>query len=499
MDNTPVRVRIAPSPTGNCHVGTARTALYNYLFAKQHNGSFILRVDDTDIRRNTPESEQGVFDGLKWIGLTWDEGPDVGGPCGLYRQSERLDIYLQYAQQLLAQDLAYECFCTPQELEVERKEQTARKEDPRYSGKCANLTPEEREERRQQGLKPSLRLRVRKGAVAFEDIVRGHVEQDAALMGDFVIIKSNGIPVYNYATVIDDHDMAISHVIRAAEHISNTFPQVLIYEAFGWEMPHFAHLVLMLNPDKTKISKRKGAVYLGEFAELGYLPEALLNFCAFLGWNPGGEDTQELLSLDELQERFSLERCTHSNAVFDTVKLDWMNGMWIRRLAAEELTPRVLPFIIKAGHLTPQEAATPEATAYLTALLNLIHERLPRLDAAPEILAYFYQDWQLSEVDTTSILANKSNHTPEEILRVLQLAYELISHEPFAAHHLEEVFKQQAVALGWKLGDLLMPLRVAITNRKVSPPLFTTMELLNQERVLARLSLAMAGVKEAMA
>jgi len=498
MSNQPVRVRIAPSPTGNCHVGTARTALYNYLLARKLGGSFILRVDDTDTKRNSLESEQGVFDGLKWIGLTWDEGPDVGGNYGPYRQSERQELYHRYAQQLLDAGLAYECFCTPAELEAERKEQMEHKEDPRYSGRCLHLTDDEKAERRAQGIMPSLRLKVRDGMVGFMDDIRGRVEQDAGLMGDFVIMKSNGIPIYNFATVVDEHEMDITHVIRAAEHIANTYPQILIYEALGWEVPHFAHLVLMLNPDKTKISKRKGAVYLGEFAELGYLPEALLNFCAFLGWSPGGEDAQEIFSLDELVERFSLERCTQSNAVFDTVKLDWMNGMWIRRLSAGNLAPRVMPFMQKAGLV---DEANETSLSRLADLIGLIHERLPRLDAAPESLAYFYQDWTLEEVDITLLTANKSQRTPEDIAEILVFALETIQAHSFegdlhtVAEELEQAFKDHAAAIEWKLGDLLMPLRVSLTNRKVSPPLFAMMVLLGKECSVERISRALTALQ----
>ena len=495
MNAKPVRVRIAPSPTGNCHVGTARTALYNYLLAKQSGGTFILRVDDTDEKRNSLESEQGVFDGLHWIGLSWDEGPDVGGSYGPYRQSERKAIYSRYAELLLEQGKAYHCYCTPEELDAERKEHLARKEDPRYSGRCLKLSSDEQEALRVQGLKPSLRLQVRPGLVGFEDLIRGRVEQDAGLMGDFVIVKSNGIPVYNFATVIDEQEMAISHVIRAAEHISNTFPQLLIYEALGWEPPQIAHLVLMLNPDKSKISKRQGAVYLGEFAAMGYLPEALLNFVAFLGWHPGG-DTEEILSLDELEQLFSLERCTQSNAVFDQTKLDWMNGMWIRRLTPAALAPRVMPFMEQAGLVSaPKE----EDYGFLTSLLELIHERLPRLDNAPESLAYFYQDWSVADVDVESLLANKSNRPPQEFYELLQESLLLLKETPFAAEPLEEAFKAKGVADGWKLGELLMPLRVAITNRKVSPPLFTTMELIGEGRVRSRLELAIEAVAKSLA
>ena len=491
-NNNPIRVRIAPSPTGNCHVGTARTALYNYLYARQQGGQFILRVDDTDTKRNSIESEQGVFDGLKWIGLTWDEGPDIGGPTTPYRQSERLAVYAKYANELLNNDLAYECFCSPEELEAERHEQMARKEDPHYSGKCRMLSEEEKSQKRAQGLKPTIRLKARDGVVSFDDYLRGKVEVEASTIKDFVILKSNGLPVYNFATVIDEHEMAISHVIRGAEHLMNTFPQVLIYEALGWKLPVFVHLVLMLNPDKSKISKRKGAVYLGDFAELGYLPEALLNFVAFLGWNPGGEDNQEILSLEEMTELFSLERCTQSNAVFDQSKLDWMNGMWIRRLSAEELTPRVLPFMQKAGLLGEAHASD---LALLTKLIELIHERLPRLDAAPESLAYFYKDWQQNEVEVSLFASNKI--TQDQVIQYLHVAKQIITDTDFETEALEQKFKAHAEVQTIKLGDLLTPLRIACTNRKVSPPLFATIVLIGREKVLLRIEHALTSLLNA--
>ncbi|MCE5195975.1 MAG: glutamate--tRNA ligase [Negativicutes bacterium] len=491
MADKPVRVRIAPSPTGNCHVGTARTALYNYLFARKNHGKFILRIDDTDNKRNTKESEEGVFAGLKWLGLDWDEGADIGGPYGPYRQSERLDIYHHYIQQLLREGKAYECYCTAEELAAEREEQSARKEDPRYSGRCLHLTEEQKAAYRAEGRLPAIRLRVPDDKIRFHDIIHGQLEADGALMGDFVIQKSNGSPIYNFATVIDDHVMEISHVIRAAEHISNTFPQVVIYRALAWQLPEFAHLVLLLNPDKTKISKRKGAVYLGEFAEMGYLPEAMLNFNAFLGWNPGGDVMEEILSKEELIQMFSLERCTESNAVFDQVKLDWMNGMWIRRLTPEDLCLRVMPFMQKAGLI---QEDTPAARAYLTKLIHLIHERLPRLDAAPASLAYFYQDWTEDEVALD--LFSSKRQTPQQIAAMLQDALLLLKTTEFSAEAMEAVMNEKCEAIGWKKGDFFMPLRVAFTNRKVSPPLFPTMELIGRDRVIARMEKAIAALQK---
>lgn len=492
MSNKPVRVRIAPSPTGNCHVGTARTALYNYLFARKVGGKFILRIDDTDTKRNTIESEEGVLEGLRWIGLDWDEGPDVGGNYGPYRQSERLELYKGFINRLMVEEKAYECFCTPEELAAEREAQTARKEDPRYSGRCLHLTEAEKQAFRDEGRKPAVRIKVPDAPLRFHDIIRGTVEADGSLMGDFVIQKSDGIPLYNFATVIDDHVMEISHVIRAAEHISNTFPQVVIYNALEWELPEFAHLVLLLNPDKTKISKRKGAVYLGEFAEMGYLPEAMLNFNAFLGWNPGGEENEEILTKEELIELFSLERCTQSNAVFDPVKLDWMNGMWIRKITAEDLAQRVLPFMQKAGLIGCDP--TEEDLDYLVKLVALIHERLPRLDEAADSLAYFYQDWSADAVEKELFASKKK--TPAEVADILHQAIAVLETLEFKAETMEHAMNEFVESNGHKKGDFFMPLRVGITNRKVSPPLFTTMELIGKDKVLQRLKMAANALAE---
>ncbi|NLN83889.1 MAG: glutamate--tRNA ligase [Firmicutes bacterium] len=491
MSNKQVRVRIAPSPTGNCHVGTARTALYNYLFARKMNGTFIMRIDDTDTKRSTVESEEGVLDGLRWIGLDWDEGPDVGGNYGPYRQSERLELYKGFVNRLMVEGKAYECFCTPEELAAEREAQTARKEDPRYSGRCLNLSEEEKQALRDEGRKPAIRIKVPDEIIRFHDIIRGNVEADGRLMGDFVIQKSDSIPLYNFATVVDDHVMEISHVIRAAEHISNTFPQVVIYKALDWELPEFAHLVLLLNPDKTKISKRKGAVYLGEFAEMGYLPEAMLNFNAFLGWNPGGEEMEEIFTKEELIELFTLERCTQSNAVFDPVKLDWMNGMWIRKISADDLAQRVLPFMQKAGLISAEPSEADKM--YLEQLVSLIHERLPRLDEAPESLAYFYQGWKKEDVEVELFASKKK--TPSEIAAILEQAKEVLVEREFKADDLEAAMNDFVKTNEIKKGDLFMPLRVAMTNRKVSPPLFTTMELIGKERVIERLELAAQALK----
>ena len=337
-----VRVRIAPSPSGNLHIGTARTALFNYLYAKKNNGKYILRIEDTDAERTKQEYIDNIFDSLKALGLSWDEGPDVGGEYGPYTQSQRFDIYPKYAQILLEKGFAYECFCTPEELEAEKEEATKNKTAYVYSKKCEHLTEEQKEALRKEGRKPAIRFSVDKAQKAFhdssmlhfEDLVKGDLHQDTSLIGDFVIMKSNGTPTYNFAVVIDDMLMKISHIIRGEDHISNTFKQILIYEALGAEIPKFGHLGMILAPDRSKLSKRHGATAVSEFVEKGYLIEALVNFVALLGWSPS--DGEEIKSVDEIAKDFRIGEISSSNSIFEYDKLNWMNSHYIKMLPIEE-------------------------------------------------------------------------------------------------------------------------------------------------------------------
>ncbi len=475
----PIRVRMAPSPTGDAHVGHARTTLYNYLFARQNGGTFILRIDDTDTKRNTEDAEAGVYRGLRWLGLDWDEGPDKGGPHMPYRQSERLDIYHQYAEKLLASGAAYECYCTSEELEAEREAQMAAKEDIRYSGKCRHLTEQERQALKAAGRVPTIRLRVPDVKIGFQDLVRGWIEADTSLMGDFIIIKSNGMPVYNFATVIDDHLMQISQVTRGSEHISNTFPQILIYQALGFEVPQFAHFSLMLNEDRSKMSKRMGATFVGEYAEMGYLPEAMLNFLAFLGWSPGG-DEDEILSLDDLLEKFSLEQCTVSNAIFDIKKLDWINAKWIRKLDPADLAQRLVPFLQKEGFIGAEYDL-----GHLTQIARLIQERLPRLDNVRDFPYFFLEP----EVPTTEIKKLLKDKDGQAGLKAVLAAVQTV---PWQEAELETAIHSAQADLGWSNKELFMTLRLAICGGKVSPPLFPLMEVVGRERTIARLERAAA-------
>lgn len=483
----PVRVRIAPSPTGNCHVGTARGALYNLLFARQHEGAFVLRIDDTDQQRSTKDSETGIYEGLRWLGLAWNEGPDIGGPYGPYRQSERLDLYRDYVAQLLDNGRAYRCFCTPHELEAERRAALARGEPPRYSGRCRHLTIDQVRAKLNAGLAHVVRLRIEPKPMILDDLVQGRVMQDAALLGDPVIVKSNGMPVYHFATVIDERTMAISHVIRGAEHLNNTFPQLQMYEALGFSPPAFAHIGLLLNPDRSKIGKRNGAVYVGEFAELGYLPEAMVNHLALSGWSPGTD--QEVFTFDELLEAFSLDRCSPSNAIFDREKLLWLNGLYIRRLPVPELTRRVRPFLGAAG-LLYNEQDSPRDTN-LESIVALEQARLKTLDEAAEMFDFFLCD--PSPADVTAVLARNQytkRRSPAELYQGLvatQHVLALRTPEDWTEAGLDVALNALVAALGWKRSELFMAIRIAVSGKEATPSLFETLAVLGRLPSVRRL------------
>ena len=475
----PVRTRIAPSPTGNCHVGTARSALFNLLFARQHNGTFVLRIEDTDTARSTPESEQGVLEGLRWLGLQWDEGPDIGGPHGPYRASERLHLYRPYADQLVQQEVAYRCYCTPEELAEEQRAAQRARRPPKYSGRCRNLTAAERGAKEAEGRNPRLMLKVRGGPVGFHDAVLGDLTEDSDLYGDFALLRSTGWPLYNFAVVVDDHLMAISHSLRGAEHTSNTFRQLLIYEALDWEPPQFGHLPLLLNPDRSKISKRQGAVYVGEFRDMGYLPEAMVNFLALLGWHPS--DEQELFTLDELRHEFSLGRVGRSPAIFDDKKLEWLDGVWIRSLPLPDLVQRAQPFLVSAG--LPVDTAPAEQ---VSGAIALEQERVRKLSELPDATSFFFAD----ELDYDPAALVRKQRTAAETQAALTAAREAIAAAAWDEAALDRATRGVAETLGWRHGDLFMAVRLAMTGRTKAPPLFDTMLVIGRERLLARLDRA---------
>lgn len=475
-----VRVRIAPSPTGNCHVGTARNALYNYIFAKKNNGKMILRIDDTDMKRNSEESEKGIFEGLRWIGIDWDEGPDVGGPYGPYRQSERLDIYNKYIEQLINEGKAYYCFCTEEEIEAERRQQTLKKETVKYSGKCRNLSKEEVEKRLNEGCKHVVRFKVPEKIIKFHDIVRGELTWDGSIMGDFVIRKSDGVPTYNFATAVDDWIMKISHIMRSQEHIPNTFNQVIILEALGAEIPEYVHFPLLLNEDRTKISKRDGALYIGEYKEMGYLKEAVANFIVLLGWHPA--DDEEFLLMEDMISKFSLERINNSNVVFDFKKLEWFNGIHIRSKNVEELTQLVLPFLKSTEYY--EEVV--KNTVKLEKIVEVERERIKRLDEVGKVFKMFYiepDSYNIEEIRESV----KKIETAEMINMVDAAIEELKAIEKWEKDILEDYMRKLCDRINTKPKTLFMLLRIGETGSKISPPLFDTFEIIGKESTIKRL------------
>ncbi len=381
-----MRLRFAPSPTGQLHVGNARTALFNWLLARGRGGTLILRIEDTDAERSTAESERSIIADLKWLGLDWNEGPDTGGPFGPYRQSERLDQYARVAQEWLTSGKAYYCFCTPERLEADRQAALASSQPPKYVGRCRGLSADEVRSRREGGEPAAIRFRVPAGRdVTFSDIVRGDVTFSTEVMGDPVIVRSDGRPAYNFAVVIDDVQMEVTHVIRGEDHISNTPRQVLMYEAFGATPPAFAHLSLVLGPDHAPLSKRHGATSVEEFRSRGYLPEALVNYLALLGWSPG--ENVEIMPAVEMAARFDLATVSHSAAVFDTAKLSWMNRHYMKEADPARLAALALPYFVRAGYVTAETGVSLE---FVQSLLPLAVGSVDRVEEIPERVAVIF-------------------------------------------------------------------------------------------------------------
>jgi glutamyl-tRNA synthetase len=486
------RVRIAPSPTGPLHIGTARTALFNYVYARHTGGTFVLRLEDTDQARSSLAYEKDILDGLHRLGLRWDEGPEVAGeaargPHAPYRQTERLAIYAEAAQRLLAADQAYSCYCTPEQLEADRKAQEAARQPPKYVGRCANLTPEERAAREAEGRTGALRFRVGEGVVAFDDIVRGHVEIDVSnLGGDFVIVRADGSPLYHFCVVVDDAAMEISHVIRGEDHLSNTPKHVLLFRALGHDVPLFAHLPLILNADRTKMSKRKSQTAVADYIAQGFIREALINYLALLGWATGTEE--EVLSIDEIVERFELDAVHKGGAVFDRERLEWLNGQWIRRLPPDELVDRLRPFVeaeLRAGRIDRMPSDDE-----LRALLPVIQDRLPTLGAVGDLVGFLWVEDVV--VDAATLVPKRWDAaTARQGLEAARSTIASVPELTFEADELEPPLRALAEANGWKAGDLFMTIRVAVTGRTATPPLFDTLVALGRERTLRRLDQAL--------
>jgi len=507
-----VRVRIAPSPTGFLHLGLARTALFNYLFAKKYEGVFILRIEDTDIERSDPVFEKDIIENLKWLGIEWSEGPDVGGACGPYRQSQRLEIYTKYLEKLLNEDKAYYCFCSEEELEAQRQYQLSIGEAPHYSGKCAGLSKEEVKKYLDEGKSSVIRFRVPAKKIEFDDLIRGKLEFDTSLMGDIVIAKSLTYPLYNFAVVVDDFEMRVSHILRGEEHISNTPKQILIQEALGFSQPVYAHLPLILGPDRTKLSKRHGAVSVSDYRKEGYLPEALINFMAFLGWNPGTE--REIYSLPSLIKEFSLEKVQKGGAVFNIKRLDFLNGFYIRQRSIEKLTELCLPYLIEEGLITPafkteqyppayggteikqkyQISQTGEETSldFIKKIVSIYQERLKKLSEISELTDFFFRD----KLEYDKNLLKWAEMSDRDIAHSLDRSEKILSKikiEGWTKENLEKILAPEADKFAQdikKIGDrgyLLWPLRVALTGKEASAGPFEIAGILGREKTLKRI------------
>ncbi|MGV3464456.1 MAG: glutamate--tRNA ligase [Heyndrickxia sp.] len=476
-----IRVRYAPSPTGHLHIGNARTALFNYLFARNKGGTFIIRIEDTDTKRNIEGGEQSQLKYLKWLGMDWDESVDKEGKYGPYRQSERNHIYQTYYNQLLENGQAYKCYCTEEELEAEREEQLARGETPQYSGKCRHLTKEDQERLEKEGRKPSIRFLVPKGKVyTFHDMVKDEVSFESDGIGDFVIIKKDGIPTYNFAVAVDDYLMEISHVLRGDDHISNTPKQLMIYEAFGWKAPIFGHMTLIVNESRKKLSKRDESIiqFIEQYEELGYLPEALFNFIALLGWSPQGEE--EIYSKEEFIKLFDADRLSKSPALFDKQKLAWMNNQYMKKVDLDKAVELSLPHLVKAGRV-PSDL-TEEESAWVRNLVSLYQDQMSYGAEIVKLSELFFKEDIAYEEEAKAVLAEEQ---VPEVLRAF-LA-EINALEVFEAEYINKAIKAVQKSTGHKGKKLFMPIRAAVSGQVHGPDLPKAIQLLGKQKIINRI------------
>ncbi|MDO8601223.1 MAG: glutamate--tRNA ligase [bacterium] len=461
-----IRTRFAPSPTGNLHIGGARSALFNYLFAKQNQGVFVLRIDDTDVERSKPEFEKDILESFKWLGINWDEGP--------FRQSERLDIYENYLKKLLEENKAYYCFCAEDALEAQRQDQMSRGEAPKYIGTCRDLSKEEIEKNLKEKKPFVIRFKVEPKKIKFKDIIRGEIEFDMNLVGDIIIAKNLATPLYNFTSVIDDFEMKISHVIRGEEHLSNTPKQILLQEALGFTRPEYAHLPMILASDRSKMSKREGATAVSDYRKEGYLPEALVNFMAFLGWNPG--DEREIYSLASLVKEFSLEKVQKGGAVFNIKRLDFLNGFYIRQRSPEKLAELCLPYL---GEIKDMK--------YLQKIVLIYQERLKKLSEIKELAGFFFED-----INYDRGLLKWKDMEDKEIKQSLEKSkniLEKIKEDVWEKENLENILMPEAEK-GGDRGRLLWPLRAALTGQKASAGPFDVAGILGRGKTLERIKQA---------
>ncbi len=479
-ESIPIRVRIAPSPTGYLHLGTIRAALFNYFFAKKEKGKFIIRIEDTDIERSLPIYERDILEGLKKLKINWDEGPDIGGDFGPYRQSERMEIYKKYIKELLNSKKAYKCFCTKEELEEERKAMLSAGIFPKYSGKCKSLTEEDIKNKESSGKESVIRLNVPSNIeIEFNDIIRGKISVNSDTIGDIVIARNERSPLYNLAVVIDDHLMKISHVIRGEDHISNTPKQILIQKSLGIEMPKYAHLPLVLSADRSKMSKRKMETSFDEYIKDGYLPEAIVNFLALLGWHP--EDEKEIMPIEELISKFSLKRVQKAGGVFNMEKLDWFNSQYIKTLPLEKLAERMSEIVPSSWTSDPNK---------FKKALEVERERMKKLSDFNDSAKIFFET--LSYDKELLVWKNSPFDLVKENLLKTKTSLEKIKDSDFDKKTLEEKFMPLATNLG--RGELLWPLRVALSGQKNSPGPFEIMEVLGKKESLERIQKAIDAI-----
>lgn len=484
-----VRVRFAPSPTGSLHVGGARTALFNFLFARHNDGTFVLRIEDTDVQRSTEESTKQILRSLKWLGLNWDEGPEEGGEYGPYFQSQRLDLYEKAIKKLLDEGKAYYCYCTPEELDKKRKAAQKAGKAPKYDGKCRNLTDEERQKLEAEGRKPTIRLKVpQEGSTVVDDLIRGKVVFENSVLDDFIIVKSDGMPTYNFACVIDDNAMKLTHILRAEEHLSNTPKQILMYKALGYDVPKFAHVPMILAPDRSKLSKRHGATSVEEFKEKGFLPQAMVNYLMLLGWSP--KDNEEIFNLDKAVKEFSLDRVNKTGAVFDIKKLVWINGNYIRNLDLDYITEQTIAFMVKKGIIDENEKD--EKFDYIKELVKVTRDRAKTLDELADQLAFFFQD--ITEYQEKGV---KKHFSKDDAVELLEKGADALENlEEFTHDTTEKTFRKITADMGKKAAKLIHPTRLAISGRTVGPGLFDIIVLLGKEKTVARMRKAAQWIKE---
>ena len=477
-----IRVRYAPSPTGHLHIGNARTALFNYLFARNQGGKFIIRIEDTDQKRNIEGGEESQLKYLQWLGIDWDESVDKEGEFGPYRQSERNDIYKKYYDQMLEEGKAYKCYCTEEELEAEREAQQAEGKDMAgYSGKCRHLTPEERAEKEAEGRKPSIRIKVSAGEMlTFNDMVKGQVSFESDGISDYVIVKKDGTPTYNFAVAIDDHLMKMTHVLRGDDHISNTPKQLLVYNALGWEPPTFGHMTLIVNESRKKLSKRDESIiqFIEQYKELGYLPEALFNFIALLGWSPAGEE--EIFSKEEFIEMFDANRLSKSPALFDQQKLSWMNNQYMKKVDLDRVVELAVPHLVKAGRIEVERS--PEQEEWVRELIELYQEKMSFGAEIVEMSELFFKEDISYEDEAKSVL--EEEQVPEVMASFLEKVEAM---DEFKAEEIKKAMKAVQKETGHKGKKLFMPIRAAVTGQTHGPDLPKAIELLGREKVMERL------------